>query len=423
MNYFKVMYNGILVLDQARRRQSQAIVDGVTWNCAAEFDAGVDKPISFVEDKNFMIIPHSQSHLLKLQFELKTLSDDCILIYNTGPATKQDHFALEIWKGKIKVSLKHAEKVLEAVNDEYVANGHWHKISLRVTANSLEINVGSNTKSFKVPRGLNIEYSDLLYIGGIEPMKRARAMTKGLKTADSNYKGCLKNLSVGEKLKGLPNVIVSEGLLAGCMWQYPCLRKPCDHNLQCIQEGLDLFHCKCQEDNCISSNYSDGYKVFSRANQATDLELLSLKPLDVLEGENILITPVNLHVILDYPKYGIKDNSVKFTITTPPLHGSVTIKVWSNEKNSFTLSDMSGDKVHYVHDGSESEIDSIELEVEFSTSETFILPAYLQGKFKFTLAVNITPVNDPPQLNIPATTVLRIAQVSLTYQYFACYNT
>lgn len=410
----------MLVLDQARRRQSQAIVHGVTWNCAAEFDAGIEKPISFVEDDNFMIIPytHTSSHFIKLQFELKTLSEHSILIYNTGPPTKQDHLAVDIWKGKIRVLLKHSDKIVEVLNDEYVANGHWHRVSLRITTSAVELSVGSNVKTSKLIRGLSVDYSDILYVGGIELMKRSRAITKGLKTADSSYKGCMKSLSIGDKLKGLPNVLVSEGLLAGCMWQYPCLKKPCEDNAQCIQEGLDSFYCKCQEENCISSNFSDGYRVFSRTNQATDMELLSLKSLDVLEGQNVLITPANLHVILDYPKYGIKDVGIKFTIITPPVHGSVTIDVWPNEQNSFTLSDISRDKIHYVHDGSESENDKMDLEIEFFASETFILPAYLQGKFKFTLSVNITPVNDPPQLNIPTTNVLRIAQVSISNKIY-----
>lgn len=406
------MYNGILVLDQARRRQSQAIVHGVTWNCAAEFDATVDKAISFVEDDNFMTIPFTPKHLSKIQFELKTIVEHCILIYNTGPPNKQDHFAIEIWKGKIRVLFKYADKFAELLNDEHVANGHWHRVTIRLSKSTVELTIGSNVKTTKLPRSLNIEYSDTLYIGGIELMKRTRAIAKGLKTADSSYKGCLKGLSIDDKLKGLPNVLVSEGLLAGCMWQYPCLKKPCEDNAQCIQEGLDSFYCKCQEENCISSNYSDGYRVFSRTNQATDMELLSLKSLNVLEGENVLITPSNLHVILDYPKYGIKDTGVKFNIITSPLHGSLTIDVWPNEKNSFTLFDISRDKVHYIHDGSESGNDRMDIAVEFITSESFILPAYLQGKFKFTLSVNITPVNDPPQLSIPATTVLRIAQVS-----------
>lgn len=407
------MYNGMLVLDQARRRQSQAIVQGVTWNCAAEFDAGADRPISFVEDDTFMLLSHTQSHTLKLQFELKTIYSNGIVLYNPGPLSKQDHFAIEILKGKLKVTLKHLDKIVENTNDEYVSDGHWHKISLRITSSSLEFNVGSNSRIVKLPRGFNVEYSDILYVGGVELIKRARAMTKGLKTADSSYKGCLKNLSIGEKLKGLPNVLVSEGLLPGCVWQFPCLRKPCNENSICEQQGLDSFQCKCQESICLGSNYSDGYKVFSRTNLATDLELLALESLDVLEGKNVLITAANLHVILDYHKYGIKESGIKFNVAEAPIHGSVTFDVWPHSSNFFTLSDVSRDKIHYVHDGSESLKDKIVFEVEFSSSESFILPAYLQGKFIFTLPINITPVNDPPVLNIPATTVLRIAEVSL----------
>lgn len=84
----EVMYNGILVLDQARHRHLQAIVQGVTWNCAAEFSAETDDPISFVEDGAFMVVPYLSSHNhLKMQLELKTIIENSTLIYNTGVYT------------------------------------------------------------------------------------------------------------------------------------------------------------------------------------------------------------------------------------------------------------------------------------------------------------------------------------------------
>lgn len=42
----------------------------------------------------------------------------------------------------------------------------------------------------------------------------------------------------------------------------------------------------------------------------------------------------------------------------------------------------------------------------------YILPSYLQGRLRFSLNVNVTPVNDPPVLEIPSAKVLRLAQVS-----------
>lgn len=406
----EVMYNGIWVLDQARHRQGHAAVHGVTWNCAAEFEAKFDRPISFVEEGSFIALTSSSLYSFKLQVELKTLSQHSVVIYNAGQLAKPDLFALEIWNGMVRVTLKHLNKVIDITSEEHVADGHWHKISLRITTTLLELKVNSSLMSVKLPRGHVVEFSEVFYIGGIELSKRSRAMTKGLKTADSSFKGCLKHMVVADKPKGLPDVHISEGILPGCVWQYPCLKEPCTEGV-CVQQGLDSYECQCRRDNCTSPNFTEGYKVFSRGNLANDLELLALESLQVIEGQNVLVTTTNLHVILDYPKYGIKDFGIKFYVVEIPAHGSITIDVWPHEKNSFTLADVARDKVHYVHDGSETTRDQIVLELEFSSSDTFILPAYLQGRYRFSLLVNVAPVNDPPMLQIPTTAVLRVAQV------------
>lgn len=405
------MYNGILVLDQARRRQSNALVHGVTWNCAAEFEAGPERPISFVEDVSYLILNSNSLYSLKLQLEMKTILQHSILLYNSAQLSKPDFFALELWKSKLRVTLKHLDKIIELTCDEYVSDGHWHKVSLKITTTMLELTVDSSTKTIKLPRKHVVEFSEVFYFGGIELSKRTRAMAKGLTTADTSYKGCLRHITLLDHVKGLPDVLVSEGVLPGCVWQYPCLKKPCEEGV-CVQQGLDSFECLCKNEDCSNTYINETNKVFSRGNLANDLELLSLEPLEVLEGQNVLITTTNLHVILDYPKYGIRDFGIKFNIIEPPRHGSLTIDVWPHEKNSFTLSDIARDKVHYIHDGSEFHRDQIGLELEFSAGESFILPAYLQGKFKFNLGVNVTPVNDPPLLQIPTTSVFRIAEVS-----------
>lgn len=404
----EVMYNGLWVLEQARHRQSHALVYGVTWNCAAEFEAKANKSISFVEDGAFIALTSSSLYSLKLQMELRTTSLHCVLIYNAGSPAKPDLFALELWNGKVRVTLKHSNKIIDLVGDDFVADGHWHKVFLRITTTLLELKINSSQKNVKLPRGHVVEFSQVFYIGGIELSKRSRAMTKGLKTADSSFKGCLRHMIVGDQPKGLPDVHVSEGILPGCVWQYPCLKDPCKEGL-CVQQGLDAYQCRChKQDNCTIYNFPD--KVFSRGTLANDLQLLTLEPLKVLEGQNVLITTANLHIILDYPKYGIKDFGIKFYIVEAPTHGSINIEVWPHEKNTFTLADIARDKIHYVHDGSETTFDQIMLELELSTSDSFILPAYLQGRFQFSLAVNITPVNDPPTLHIPTTSVFRIAQ-------------
>lgn len=69
-------------------------------------------------------------------------------------------------------------------------------------------------------------------------------------------------------------------------------------------------------------------------------------------------------------------------------------------------------QVGYIHDGSENFNDSLILQIEFSTSVGFVLPAYLQGKNYFLLHIDVAPMNDPPFLFIPSAKVLRLAEVN-----------
>lgn len=64
-----------------------------------------------------------------------------------------------------------------------------------------------------------------------------------------------------------------------------------------------------------------------------------------------------------------------------------------------------------MHDGSETTEDSMILEVTLVAGAGYALPGYLQGRLRFPLHVNVTPVNDPPLLEILTAKVLRLAQV------------
>ncbi|KAJ8970004.1 hypothetical protein NQ314_001433 [Rhamnusium bicolor] len=388
-----------MVLEQARHRQSQSTVQGITWNCAAEFEATVDHPISFVEDDAYM-------------FEVRTITRDGILFYNPGYKLMPDFFLIELNNYSIRIVIKNGEKILKlASKNMKVSDGEWHKIFFRLTPTIIELSVDEKITSEKNIHGHLFQLSDSSYLGGLEINKRFRATQKGCsKSCDSSFKGCIRHLFIFDMKRGLPDAHITEGLLPGCMWQYPCLQNPCNDNGICIQQGLDSFQCQCQEELCVNVNYTERYKVFSKSSLATELELLSVEPLEVLEGQSEIITTKNLHMILDYQKYGIKDAGINFFIIEGPEHGSITIDIWPHEKNSFSLYDVARDKVHYVHDGSEHSHDSMVLEVVFSTADTFTLPVYLQGKFRFSLSANIIPTNDPPVLDISDSTVLRTVQ-------------
>lgn len=389
------------------------MVQGITWNCAAEFEATIDKPISFVEDDSYMVIPNKVNNKeIKITFEIRTVVKDSLLYYNPSYIMTSDYFLISIINGSINCIVKIGEKEINLSNAIYVADGKWHKITLRLRTNQIELKVDENIVNELNIHGNIFKLSDSSYIGGLEISKRFRATSKGCgKICDNNFKGCFKNFYINDVKKGLPDAQITDGLLPGCMWTYPCLQNPCNSNAICVQQGLDSFKCECNEEFCVKQNYTESYKIFSKNHLATDLEILTIEPLQVLEGQSQIITVNNLHIVLDYQKYGIKDSGIIFNIIDGPEHGSITKDVWTDEKNTFTLNDVVRDKIHYVHDGSEEIHDSISMEVEFSTDDTFILPVYLQGKFHFHLSANIIPTNDPPILNVKDISAIRIVQV------------
>ncbi|RZF41494.1 hypothetical protein LSTR_LSTR000208 [Laodelphax striatellus] len=408
-----VIYNGVDALNRARHRVAQADAQGVTWNCAAEFDADEQREISFVEDGAYMALPNVISRSgSKWQFELKTISDQGIVLYTSGTsAGKADFVGVELVNGKPRVVLDKGNGAVEQIGDVFVANGEWHSLVIHFTPSVIEMSVDGKQFSMKLAQGGSKHYDlgDTVHIGGIELNKRSRALGQGLRTADTSYKGCLRNLEVDGRRMGIPQAKITQGILPDCVWVYPCREQPCVADATCLQLGVNSFHCDCDRPHCVKEDFTSTYKVFSKASL---LELVEISPLHVSEGENALLTPYHVNVILDYAKYGVRDSGVLFSTIGAPKHGRLAVEVWERggSQQMFTLLDLSKDKVRYVHDGSESRSDSIEMELELSPGSGFVLPGYLQGRHRLVLHVEIEPLNDPPSLLTPPSKVLRLAQ-------------
>lgn len=89
------------------------------------------------------------------------------------------------------------------------------------------------------------------------------------------------------------------------------------------------------------------FQVFSK-NLAVDLEMLSLNPLECLEGESKPIGRHNIHMVLDYPKFGVRDTDVLFHVIELPKNGKLNFDLWTQQINQdklFTLLDLGEGKV------------------------------------------------------------------------------
>lgn len=87
-------------------------------------------------------------------------------------------------------------------------------------------------------------------------------------------------------------------------------------------------------------------QIYSNTTLPVNLEILSLSPLLVSEGEHVLVTSENIAMVLDIAKYGVEETGVTFTLVTPPTYGTLALDLLtSRNDHSFTLQDINQDKV------------------------------------------------------------------------------
>ncbi|XP_017754048.1 PREDICTED: LOW QUALITY PROTEIN: chondroitin sulfate proteoglycan 4 [Eufriesea mexicana] len=410
-----IIYNGARVIEYAKSRKGQSEATAVTWGCSPEFDATRSTEVSFVEDGAFTaiprLIPRSGS---RWEFELKTGFESGLLLYNTDQSSYADYLGIELFEGKIRLLMNKGNGPTELIHGTPVADGKWHRVAVDFNPSGIGITVDRQEKAITLPSGGNryLDLADTLYIGGTELNKRARALGKGLKSGDVSYKGCLRNMLLDNKELGLPDVKISQGIIVGCVWGFPCIEvDPCLPAAVCSQLGVSSFKCDCDQPLCIKPNHVEDYKTYAKANLPVNLEILSLNPPLVPEGKHVLVTSDNIAMVLDIAKYGVEEDGVIFTLVTPPTHGSLTLDLSTiTTDRSFSLQDVNRNKIQYKHDGSETTEDSMILEVTLEAGAGYTLAGYLQGRLRFPFHVNVTPVNDPPSLEIPTAKVLRLAQ-------------
>lgn len=152
----------------------------------------------------------------------------------------------------------------ELIHGTPVADGKWHRVAVDFNPSGIGITVDRQEKTISLPSGGNryLDLADTLYIGGTELNKRAKAFGKGLKSGDVSYKGCLRNMMLDNKELGLPDVKISQGIVVGCVWGFPCIEAdPCVSGGVCSQLGVSSFKCDCDQLSCINPNHAEDYKV------------------------------------------------------------------------------------------------------------------------------------------------------------------
>ena len=407
-----VLFNDMDVFYQAQQAGNPINVYRITWECSTEFDALSNQPISFISDTSFVAFPHLRAREVgKLSFELKTRTETGLLLFNSGRSTVSDFFAAELSDGKLKLFVDKGSGTVELDMDEVLNDGLWHHIDIEISEFSIDAVIDGNGKSVRSNFGDN-KFLDLighLFVGGVGMKSRIHANQKKLASlagdrADKgSIQGCIRNFKMNNKDLGIREVQVTHGISPQCIWGFHCAKSPCIEGATCTELSFNEFTCNCGRSTCVKEPL---------ATQASPTQvpsnIITVQEVIVQEGSQSLITNNHIDFLVDYTEYNVRESSIVFTITSAPAHGQIYVDVYRRPSSDvFTMLDVSGEKVSYIHDGSESTMDTIGLEVEFLGTN---LPSQLRHKYGFIVPIRILPGNDKPTITLPQGGIFTVVQ-------------
>ncbi|NXN06648.1 CSPG4 protein, partial [Indicator maculatus] len=399
-----VLFNQLDIL-MPLRNSGLKNVHEVSVGCSDEFFGGEDKPISFFSSRSYISFPSwniDSEGILECTFQ--TSAAHGLLLYHPGQAG--DFIAMEMEDGLITVYVGKRKSRTQLSSHRSVNDSHWHYIRLKYTAEYLQLTLDEETMKKSLPHHSKLLLlKGSLFVGGVDDSTRSEVIKLGLISESGkhakggSFKGCLRDLKVNSEKKSLKDVLVTKDISAGCETE-----SVFNTNLS-LEMAVKNPAVKAAPRFTISP---ESYVSLGKENGS---HFLVLSNLIVLEGEQASLESKHIKVSLDFQKLEIHQSQILFEIKEPPSHGYLKLDVEpAQEVNTFTMQDLWQRKILYVHDGSEDTYDYFNFSISTS-SEKIVLP-YLQGKEQHVFSINVTPVNDAPEITLPEGNVLFLLENS-----------
>lgn len=200
---------------------------------------------------------------------------------------RQLFIAAEVINGKTVLSMNDGSGVVTLASEVIVNDGVWHRVNAIFSSSHMEVNVDGNSKLLRpsssdsgvsssgvagsasvarMPKTLfeQIDFSSV-YVGGMHAHREYNALQQGINSINSmgsaleaSLIGCVKEMKLNRKVIGIKSG-TTYSTKGTCGYKFMCLLSdPCIDEADCIQEGLDGFHCVCELSSCIRRNQSHG---------------------------------------------------------------------------------------------------------------------------------------------------------------------
>uniref|UniRef100_A0A8K9X8T2 Contactin associated protein-like 5a n=1 Tax=Oncorhynchus mykiss TaxID=8022 RepID=A0A8K9X8T2_ONCMY len=236
-------YNGINIIDLAKRRKPQIYSGNVTFSCS---EPQLVSTTFLSSSSSFLSLPAtlSASGGFAVRFQFRTWNPDGLLL-STRLALEPQRLELQISNSRLRLTHHMSAQQKEEVSTGHRVNdGLWHSASL--SSRGLQVTMTlDNEPSSTMELGDHMEAGDSLYFGGCPSLN-----VSGCENPTLAFQGCMRLFSINSQPMDLN--LVHQGRLGDykelqfdtCGIHDRCLPNFCEHGGQCSQ-SWSCFYCDC----------------------------------------------------------------------------------------------------------------------------------------------------------------------------------
>ncbi|XP_031754994.1 chondroitin sulfate proteoglycan 4 [Xenopus tropicalis] len=332
------------------------------------------------------------------------------LLYQSGP--QKSYFYVEISGGQLKGILDTGESAVTIENPVYISDNRPHSINISVDRAEIWLGVDRTFSKVSVDSlGHVWDFNSNMYLGGVDASALAKLRDGPLREFyldDLEYRsftGCLKDLTVNSIKLSFHDVLKFSDVATGCQEdEYIDYAEYDETSTQRYMSTTIPGNTPTAPLSSIISSLYENCNLESSFPNMT--KLLSPQPLTVTRGGSVVLALEKIRPTVDFGKVGIRQSQVVFREVGSAQHGHLIYDIPGAEvRRTFTLLDVTNHKVQYVHDGSESNEDTLKFEVDISSRTT---TDCLRKKQRYIMPISVSPESSAPILIFPKGKTFRI---------------
>ncbi|KAM6229705.1 contactin-associated protein-like 4 [Porphyrio hochstetteri] len=261
-----IYYNGVNIIDLARRQKSQIyFVGNMSFSCLEPQVV----PVTFLSSRSYLALPGTsgQDEII-ISFQFRTWNKEGLLLFSKLHQASGS-VLLYLSDGKVKISLHKPGKALNDIAaGAELNNGQWHSVFFSAKRNRISVIVDNEvTSSAHASIPLQVYSGDAFYFGGCP----SSGNISECNTSFGGFQGCMRLISIGNKAVDM--ISVQENVFGNfsdlqidlCGIIDRCLPNYCEHGGECSQ-SWNNFYC-----NCANTGYTGAtchYPIYEQSCEA-----------------------------------------------------------------------------------------------------------------------------------------------------------